>query len=251
MFFKRLFSPESGAKSVKWSIACPPQANIMPDEKIDETEKPELEIEETIETEEEEVPEVKAKSPYEEELARIEAEAAEKVRIAEEKAAKADEDRLKLAEIKDRAIEKEKAKTKDTKDQWKTELREELRQERLLEKAEETINDQITDPAARKLALHHYKNSIVKTGNLAEDIEMAVAIVDRKRLSTLREMESLEDESIDITARSMGGDGVGTRSFQGPTSPAHRAAEQLSRAFAGGNKELAKKLAAKAKTRLR
>lgn len=227
----------------------------MPEEKkptpVEEPEKSELENEEEIEGEVDEDKEPK-KTPYEIELERIEADAAEKVRIAEEKAAKAEEDRLTQVAIKDKAIEKEKAKTKDTKDQWKAELKEELRQERLLEKAEQEINEQITDPAARKLALHHYNNSIVKSGNVAEDVEMALAIVERKRLQTLREMEALDDENADISARSMGGgEGVGTRSFQGPTSRAHREAEQVARAFAGGDKDKAKKLAAMAIARLR
>lgn len=199
--------------------------------------------EETVET---------IKSPYQEEAERLEAEAkAERDRLTADIAAeKADKERI--SKIKDKALADEKEKTRSVKESWKSELKEELRQERLLEKAQEQIESLTEDPAARKVIMHHYQTSIVRTGNIANDISMALAIANRKHLDRIIQEENMNDERNSKSIASMGGgDLPGGSSFKGSPSATAQAASRMTGIYAGKDKIKAKKLADRASNYLR
>lgn len=235
-----------GMPDEKPAASAAPEGEGNEQERDEETVPPKTGDEKPVE---EEKPE---RSPYQDDLDRIEAErlALEERHEAELKAK--DEERQRLMRIKDEAITKEKNKTRDVKDEWKNELRDELRREREMEKAQERINASTDDPAARKVILHHYQNTIRTTGNVEEDILAAIAVANRHRVSSILNVESSEDMADRKSISSMGGDGSSTRdSFKMSPSAAARTAGALARAFAGRDKDKANKLAERAASRLR
>lgn len=196
------------------------------------------------ESPEPETPEVtEPQSPYEEELKRIEAEriAAEERHQAELKAK--DEERERIIAWKDKALDAEKSKRRIAPEKLKDEILEEVRRERKAEKVKDYVEKLTDDPAEQKVILHHHENSIKQTGDIAEDVAMARAIANRKRLEMVNEIESMNDNANRKSIASMGGGGLpGNSSFKTSPSPVARTASVLLNAFAGKDRDRAKKL---------
>ena len=181
-----------------------------------------------------------AKSPYQEELERIEAEKeAIRGQLEEEKAEKA-----RLMELKDKAIKAEKDKTKDVKTSLKEEIMQEWRQELALKEAKKAISSITDDPVAQKVTLHHFERlpESLKTGDVEEDLLTAYALANRKRIASLTSAQSAEDMGTQRSISSLGNGSSGRSSFQTSPSAAARLAESLARAYAGKDKDLAKRL---------
>lgn len=209
-------------------------------------------IEETVEEKPKEEEVIEEKSPYQEELDRIELEKKLLEDRHKEELATQRAERDRIMALKDKALNDEKEKTKSVKESWKSELKEELRQERTLERAQDEINKSTDDLSARKVILHHYQNSIVRSGNLADDIQMAIAIANRKRVAELLNERAAEDMDNKKSIASMGGGNLPGRSlFDLPPSAVARAASRLTAAYAGKDKEKAKKLTERVSTRFR
>lgn len=183
-----------------------------------------------------------AKSPYQEELERIEAEKeAIRAQLEEEKAEKA-----RLMDLKDKAIKAEKEKTKDVKTSLKEEIMQEWRQELALKEARKAISSITEDPVAQKVTLHHFERlpESLKTGDVEEDLLTAYALANRKRIASLTSAQSAEDMNTQRSISSLGGSSSsGRSSFQTSPSAAARLAQGLAQAYAGKDKELAKRLA--------
>lgn len=187
---------------------------------VDETKNEESQTDEDTEgtsTEGEDV-ENKEGDYYEEELKRL--------RVIEEEKKKLEEDlaeQKRRVEIKDRALQAEKKKAKPEasldKEAIKQELRTELRVEREIERVGST-------EAERQLIQHHYQNSIVKTGNVVDDIRNAVAVANAKRISELLGRQSAEDAAENTSASSMLSGGMqGASGGSRIKSPAQKIAE--------------------------
>lgn len=216
--------------------------HMLEEDKIDETpaETPVIDPEGTPPSGEPE-----EKSPFQEELERIEKIEREKVELEErltKELQEKEEEKERVMAIKDRAIENEKNKTRGVKDAWKNEVKEELRRELRTEKTKELIESLSSDPAERKVILHHFEHSIKQTGDMIQDVTMARAIANMRKLERLREMENLDDVKEQRSIASMGGASSGGSSFDRRPSVAARTAASLASMAAAGDKDRAKKL---------
>jgi hypothetical protein len=190
------------------------------------------------------------KSPYQEEMDRIEKEKADLEKKIEDERAEA----RRISALKDKALEHEKDKTKGTKDEWKRETLGEVDKRLRRDKAETLVEGMTDDPVAQKVILHHFEKlpSELVTGNVREDLVMAQAIANRKRLSTLLNQEQADDAANERSIASMGGGNLpGGSSFSGSLSATARAANRLAQAFSGKDKDKAKKLSERINSRFR
>lgn len=231
----------------------------MPDKNLtadasDEEVKEEVTEETSTETEVED--EVTEESPYKAELERIEAE--KLAAKAEADAAKAEleaekEVRRKQMEIKDKAIEKEKGKTAEIGERLKAEIMQEWERKQDLRDARAKISEITSDPTAQKVTLHHFETlpDALRTGSVEDQLLTAFALANRKRLPDLVSNGSSEDMAERRSLSSMSGDGGGRPSFKTSPSASAQVASKLSRAFAGNDKDLAKRLADRAHNRLK
>lgn len=189
------------------------------------------------------------KSPYQEELDRIEAEKeAIRIQLEEEKVEK-----KRLMDLKDKAIQAEKEKTKTVKESLKEELMREWRAEQSLLEAKKTVASITDDPVAQKVTLHHFEKlpDSLKTGDVQEDLLTAYALANRKRIASLTTASREQDMSTNRSISSLAGGGSSNgSSFQTSPSAAARLAQGLSKAFAGNDKDKAKRLAERAANHL-
>jgi hypothetical protein len=211
----------------------------------EETATVEATVTETVEVETEEV------SPYKEELDRIEAEKRETDDRHKAELERIEAERKRQMAIKDDALAVEKAKVATVKDKWKEEVKNELREERRKETAAEEIAKLTADPAARKVIMHHYENSIVRGEDIGTNVKRAFAVANAHLVGPALERERASDAADLRSIRSMGGAAPRGGSFEGSPSAAARTSMGLAAAYAGKDKELAKKLAARSSERFR
>jgi len=181
------------------------------------------------------------RSPFQEELDRIEA---EKSRLNEE-LTKTKAEKENIAKVKDKALADEKEKTKSVKESWKQEVMKEWEQKQALREANAKVKEVSADPTEQKVILHHFENlpDALKTGDTVEDLITARALANRKRLTSILNEEAMNDSANERSANSMGGSGLsGGSSFASKPSATARAASTLLSAYAGRDKDKAKKL---------
>lgn len=120
-------------------------------------------------------------SPYEIELAELR----KQKEAADALIQKKDE----IIEHKNRALQAEKKKAKADPSS------EDAVTERVIERLafDRKVEAVTTDAAERDLIRHHYQNSIVRTGNVDDDLAMAVAIANRKTVMAQREAQAREE----------------------------------------------------------
>lgn len=213
---------------------------IEPEDKKEET------TEETVEE----------KSPYEEELARIEAEKAAakaEAETAQAELEKERQDKKRLMDLKDKAIKDEKSKTADISEKLKTEILTDWERRMDLRDAKAKVADITTDPTAQKVVMHYFETlpDALRTGSVEDQLLTAFALANKKRLPDLITAQSSEDMEERRSLSSMGGNDGGRSSFKTSPSAKAQVASRLSRAFAGNDKDLAKRLADRAQNRLR
>ena len=186
----------------------------------------------------------KQKSHWQAELERIEAEKADaeqkhQAELEEERA-----ERKRLMDIKDKALEKEKEKTSGVKETWKKEVLDEWRREQALKEAKKAVQNLVDDPTAQKVVLHHFQKlpDALVTGDVEEDLQTALALANRKRVTSLLRNESAEDTQARQSISSMGGGYSSNPSFNLPPSATTREATRLASIYAGNDKEKAKRL---------
>lgn len=186
------------------------------------------------------------KSPYEEELKRIEAEKLELQKKHDAEVADLEDKRRKQMEIKDRALEKAKKDSEPFKADMKREMRDELIRELDAREVRSLMKQTVTDPTARKVIMHYYDTlpDSLRSGDPQEDLNTAIALANRKRMPELLSQQSADNEAERRSISSMGGGGnlPGRSGFERQPSATARTASRLASAFAGGDKDVSKKL---------
>lgn len=146
------------------------------------------ETDETTEQIESKQPETQgSESPYEKQLAELR-------KRAEEAEAKLQE-KDKIIENKNRAIESTKAKLKDVtpEDELEERLLKRLEEKQQKESISSRVSALTNDAAERDVILHHYNNTIVKTGNFEEDLKNAIALANRDNVWEQKRNRALEE----------------------------------------------------------
>lgn len=140
-------------------------------------------------------------------------------------------------QIKERALQAEKKKKSEPtdRDSLKKEILNEMRFETELGK---TSGSQ----AERDVIKHHYENSIVRTGNVSEDIKRALAIANANRMGELLGRQAAEDAADDASASSMLSTGYGSPQGIKAKSAARKEAEAILKGFKSFKPEMLKKL---------
>lgn len=132
-------------------------------------------------------------------------------------------------EIKDRALQKIKTRRDETKvdSTTKEELFREWEERQAEKEALAEIKRMAPDAAAQKLVMHHYKNSIVRTGDVQDDISAAFAVANRKRVNELMNRERQQDEHDDLVASSMSSQGTAPSRGRMPPSKLRQQIESM------------------------
>lgn len=132
-------------------------------------------------------------------------------------------------DIKDRALRKRAEKPSEAKfdPQSKEELFQEWERRQTEKEAEREIKRLVPDTAAQKLVLHHYKNSIVRSGDVQDDIAAAFAVTNRKRVTEVLNREREQDEQDDVVASSMMSQGTAPSRGRMPPSRLRSQIESL------------------------
>jgi ribonucleotide reductase alpha subunit len=140
------------------------------------------------------------KSVYEIELERVNAELAKKDDIISKK------NRALEAEKKaNKAIDKDVLKA-EIRDELKKELSQEWKSDLNQSELDRKLNALTADPAERELIKTHYNNSIVKSGNLDEDLQYALAIANRKTVFDQRVNRAIEEKNENFLTSFQGSD---------------------------------------------
>lgn len=165
-------------------------------------------------------------SPYAAQLRELQKRAEE----AEAKLKEKDE----ILQNKNRAIEKQKEKLKDSSlseddllDRLSKRLEEKLTTKDLSAKVASLTNDE----AEREVIIRHYQSSIVKTGNIEEDLKSAVALADRDRVWEQRRNRAMEERREDFITSFSGTSLRGDVKSSRPSNPIQAAAEELVRSI--------------------
>lgn len=180
----------------------------MPESTEQETTQPKVENEAEKETFENQDPqadedaggkpdgdvEKKEESPYEKQLREI-----------EEKHQKEIEEKQKIIDNKNRAIEAMKKKSKEsvdepekTPDDLAEDILKRVEQKQIEKVILQRVNAVTKDESERKVILHHYNNSIVKTGDVDKDLKAAVALSDADILWEQRRNRAIEEQQEDF-----------------------------------------------------
>lgn len=213
------------------------KTDVQPSETADETEtqlKDENQESQTVENTEEGGDDVKQEGDYyENELKRLKGIEDEKKKLEEDLAEK-----QRQLEIKNRALQAEKKKKPETTD------RDSLKNEILTEmRVEAEVNRVAANKNERELLMHHYQNSIVRTGNVSDDIKRALAVANANRLAELLNKQAEEDAADDVSAASMASNGYGAPQGSSKMKSATRKeAEAILKSFKGFKPEMLKKL---------
>lgn len=160
----------------------------------------------------------KGESFYEEQLKQLQE---EKERLEAEA-----KERERQIEIKDRAIEAQKKRLKETgktfpdAESIKAAVLRDVKVDMAVEKAAKS-------EAEAKLIRHHLEHSIVRTGDAETDVRNALAIANAARIQELLNREASEDASAEASIASMSGGNVRGPQPSGPKSAARKEAEKL------------------------
>ena len=165
-------------------------------------------------------------SVYKQELAKITAEKDKAETIARQKEGALKEERLlrKAAEDAKIVAEEKASKVDLTVDEIDKRLEAKLAARDFTQALAQVSND----PDEQKLVKHHYETSIVKTGNVAADLQMAVAIANQHLINQAREAQAQREQGESKTAGFQGSGSYG-RSGQPAyqTEPSLKAAGAL------------------------
>lgn len=171
-------------KQPEVALSMPEQKTIQP-EMENQVQTETVETTEQIETKQ---PETQgSESPYEAQLAELRKRAEQ----AEAKLKEKDE----IIENKNRAIETTKKKLKEVtpEDELEERLLKRLQEKQQVESVNARVSALTNDPAERDVILHHYNNSIVRTGNFEEDLKNAIAIANRDNVWEQKRNRALEE----------------------------------------------------------
>ena len=97
----------------------------------------------------------------------------------------------------------------------------------------ESISNNVDE---QKLVRYHYENSIVKTGDVATDLEMAVAIANRHLVNQVKNAEAEREENEFIAAKVSGGNTYMRANSKG-VDPNNRATAQFLKNIGAGDAE--------------
>lgn len=143
------------------------------------------------------------------------------------------EEKEKILANKNRAIESLKKKTADT-SVSEDELTDKLLKRLEERQSEKDIRSRIAaltyDVAEREVIERHFKSSIVKTGNLDEDLKRAIAIADGDKIWEQRRNRALEERREDFITGFAGSSLRGEPSKSRQSDPILAQAEQIVRA---------------------
>ena len=174
---------------------------------------------------------------YETELKRLQAVEAEKEKLEESVLEKE-----RIIEHKNRALQAEKNRRRPSTEEPTD--RESLKREVLTEiRVDAELEKMTATPAERKIIFHHYQSSIVKTGDVREDLKRALAVSNANRMQELLNRQASEDAADDSAASSMLGTGYGAE--RGPShlkSQARKEAENIIKSFKSFKPEMLKNL---------
>lgn len=165
-------------------------------------------------------------NPYEKELAEL------RKRDEERKAEL--EKKEEIIEHKNRAIETLKKKTKEVEESKVEKLEKEieaLKSNLQGDSVKQKISQLTNDPAERELIERHYNNSIVKSGNLLEDLQNAIAIANRSLVLEQKQNRALEEGNENFLATFSKGSGVKGEMPGAVSDPVQREAEALVRSL--------------------
>lgn len=201
-------------------------ADEKPAEEVETSETTTEKTEQPVDSEAN-VEKAEEKSPYEVELEKLKAEKAKSDAIARQKDGALKEERRlrKEAEAKIKGDTEEKENPKYlTPEEAKQLLKEQL--------AERDFSQMLTqisaDPAEQALIKEHYENSIVKTGNVAEDLKKATAIANQHLVEQAKAAQMEREASEGNMTRFMPGTSYrrsGQPAYEG--DPTLRAAAQF------------------------
>jgi len=171
------------------------KTDAPPSENVEEIETPtndEVQTDEGTEPEGEDV-EKQEESYYKQEYEKLQSTLQEKETLLE--------DKEKQIEIKDRAIQALKKKPKESVDDIDS-----LLEAKLAERdVKATVKTIASTPEEEKVILHHYHNSIVKTGDPETDIRRALAVANEGRIHDLLGREKADEEADDAVISSFSG----------------------------------------------
>ena len=160
--------------------------DVIPSETGSEVETPKTPVTEAVEGSETTDDVKQEQSPYLEELEAIKKREADLVKEVEE--------RKRQLELKDRALQAEKKKAKEaTPDDLEERIKRSVNEALQAGDVSRHVNGLTSDTHERELILHHYENSIIKTGNLAEDVMTALAVANRKVVAEQRANAAREE----------------------------------------------------------
>lgn len=202
----------------------PEAANRMEDQQTTQTEVENQSQMETVETTETKQPEAQEESPFKKQLDELQ-------KRADEAEAKLQE-KDKIIENKNRAIEASKKKLKESGPEDELESRilarlEEKQNESSLDSKVKALTDDATE---QELIKQHYKVSIVKTGNLENDLKNAVALANADRVWEQRRNRAMEERREDFLTSFSGTSLRGDAAASKVRDPIHAAAAELVRA---------------------
>lgn len=165
-------------------------------------------------------------SPYERELAKLRKRDEER----EKELAKKDE----IIEHKNRALEATKKQLKEAKPSEVEELKAKIAKLESRvggDEAKRLISTLTTDQAERELIEHHYNSSIVKTGNLVDDIQNALALANRSVVMEQKRNRAIEEGNENFLASFAKGGAVKGDQPGVTLNPIQRQAEDLVRSI--------------------
>lgn len=139
-----------------------------------------------------------------------------------------------IIEKKNRAIQslkKEKGESEDPEKEALLERLERLENNVSVSEVKKTISQFTEDSAEKELIEHHYHNSIVKTGDMAKDVQMAMAIANQNVVIEQKRNQAIEQGNENFLASFSKAGAVRGETPSITANPVQRAAEELVRSI--------------------
>lgn len=131
---------------------------------------------------------------------------------------------------KNRAIESLKKKPTESEDDITEKVLKRLEGKQTEEKVQSKVNALTGDATEREVIMKHYQSSIVKTGNMDEDLKSAIALAQRDQIWEARRNQALEERREDFITSFAGTSLRGETPKSNSQDPILRQAEAIVRA---------------------
>ena len=132
---------------------------------------------------------------------------------------------------KNRAIESMKKKPTESEDDITEKVLKRIEGRQTEERVQSKVNALTGDSAEREVIMKHYQSSIVKTGNLDEDLKSAIALAQRDQIWESRSNKALEERREDFITAFAGTSLRGENPKTNSQDPIMRQAEALVRSI--------------------